>query len=68
MRIAFVIIWTLGIGYLFGYYYATTYHRSPSASLTIGVSLGAWFSALGIVYLWHKAKKDKDRNTPGSWL
>lgn len=70
MRIAFIIIWTFGISFFFGYYYATTYHKQPSVTLTMVVAFASWFSGMGIVYFWHKAKKDSDNNnnTPSSWL
>lgn len=70
MRIAFTIIWTFGICFFFGYYYVTTFHKEPATGLTVFVALASWLSGMGIVYFWHKAKKDADKNndTPSSWL
>lgn len=70
MRIAFVIIWTFGICFGFGYYYVTKYHRQPDISLNTIIALFAWLSGMAIVYYWHKSKKDSDKNndTPSSWL
>ena len=68
MRIAFTVIWTFGIIFFYTYSYVSAHHHRPPMGLTVFVSFAAVLSAYGIIYLWHKAKKDNDDNTPSTWL
>jgi hypothetical protein len=68
MRIAFTIIWTFAITFIYLYWYYSTHHHRPPTGMTGIIAFLAWGSAYGIIYLYHKSKKDSGDDGPSTWL